>query len=170
MDDRHFASSGTIGLAAALLLTSVILMVTPLNLFGGLIGMPLLPLIVIFLYGLDRSASLPPWLTFAAGLLLDLLFGGAVGPWASVFLLLHAAITWQRGYFSGRDGTVLTTGFAISMFGVLMVYWCEMSILGGRAMPLGPLFGQGLLTVAVFPLALKIFRRSVGRQRPTLGG
>lgn len=170
MDDRHFATSGTITLAILLMLTSVILLVTPLNLFGGWLPTPFFPLIVIFLYGLDRPASLPPLVSFLSGLLLDLLFGVGIGPWATVFLLVHASIIWQRSYFAGRDTVVLTTGFAIASLAALVIYWIEMSVLMGRTMPLGALMWQGLVTVFLFPFCLNFFRRTIGRQRPSLAG
>lgn len=168
MDDRHFATSGTVALATTLMFVSVILLVTPLNLFGGFIPTPFLPLIVIFLYGLDRPASLSPFVTFGAGIIQDLLFGAAIGPWASVYLLLHAAIIWQRGYFAGRDIMVLTTGFAAAGFAAMFLYWFEMSILSARTMPFFAMFWQFLVTVAVFPVCLTFFRRTIGRQRPSL--
>lgn len=170
MDDRHFATTGSILLATLLMLTSVLLLLTPLNLFGGWVPTPFFPLIVIFLYGLDRAASLPAALTFASGLLLDFLIGVGIGPWASVFLIVHAAIIWQRSYFAGRDTVVLTTGFAIAALAALFVYWIEMSILLGRALPAGELMWQGLVTVMVFPFCLSLFRRTIGRQRPSLAG
>ncbi|MEM1379708.1 MAG: hypothetical protein AAGH41_03690 [Pseudomonadota bacterium] len=170
MDDRHIATTGTLSLAALLLFGSATLICVPINLLEGLVPTPFLPLVVIFLYGLDRPSSLPPWMSFAAGLYLDLLLGMALGPWASVFLLMHAAVVWQRSYFAGRDSLVLLTGFGIALGGVLTVYWVEMSVLGGRVMPLWPLAYQGLITALVFAPALLLFRRLIAKQPVTLGG
>lgn len=170
MDDRHFATAGTITLAVLLMLTGVVLMVTPINLFGGLLPTPIFPLYVVFLYGLDRPSSLPPFVTFAGGLLHDLLYGAVIGPWASIYLLVHAAIIWQRSYFAGRDTMVLTTGFGLVSLASMLLYWFEMSILSERTMPLWPLLAQTTVTIAVFPIALSLFRRTIGRQRPTLMG
>lgn len=170
MDDRHYATWATITFAIVLMLIGVLLLATPLHLFQGLVPTPFFPMIVIFLYGLDRPASLPPVVTFLMGLLQDMLFGNAIGPWASVYLLLHAAIIWQRSYFAGRDPVVLTTGFGAAAVAALFIYWAEMSILGGRPMPFWTLMGQALVTILVFPFALNIFRRSIGRQRPGLAG
>lgn len=168
MDDRHFATWATITTATLLMLFSVLLMVTPIHLFGGWLPMPLLPLILIFIYGLFRPDSLPPQVSFAAGLLQDLLFGIGVGPWASIYLLVHAAIIWQRSYFAGRDIIVLTSGFGVTCFGAGLVYWIEMSILMGRMMPLFAVMGQLLVTVLIFPLAILAFRRMTGRVRSSL--
>jgi hypothetical protein len=104
------------------------------------------------------------------GLLHDLLFGAAIGPWASVYLLVHAGIIWQRSYFAGRDSIVLTTGFAAASLVALLIYWIEMSILGARTMPLFPLLVQTAVTIAVFPIALFLFNLTIGRQRPSLMG
>jgi rod shape-determining protein MreD len=170
MDEQRFASALTIGIAAALLVAGGLLLLTPLNLAQGYIPTPFFPLIVIFLYGLERPESLPPIVTFTAGLLQDLLFGAAIGPWATVYLLLHAAIIWQRSYFAGRDSIVLTTGFAAASLVALLIYWIEMSILGARTMPLFPLLVQTAVTIAVFPIALFLFNLTIGRQRPSLMG
>ena len=147
------------------MLVSVLLLVTPINFFGGWLPMPFLPLVLVFIYGLERPDSLPPQLTFGMGLLLDLLFGVGIGPWAAVFLLVHAAIIWQRSYFAGRDIVVLTTGFGVACLAAVLVYWIEMSILMGRMMPLFAILGQGLMTVLAFPPALMLFRRWTGRRQ-----
>ncbi|MEM9837575.1 MAG: hypothetical protein AAF830_00325 [Pseudomonadota bacterium] len=170
MDDRHLATTWTLGLSALLLFGSVTLLSVPLNLFQGFLPTPYLPLVIIFLYGLDRPSSLPAGFSFAAGLYQDLLHGMALGPWATVYLLMHASVLWQRSYFAGRDSVVLSTGFAISLVSVLTLFWIEMSILGSRTMPLWPLVYQGLITVMVFPVALFFFRRTIAKQAVALAG
>lgn len=170
MDDRHLATTGTLTFSALVLFGTVTLLSVPLHLFQGLLPTPFLPLIVIFLYGLDRPSSLPAGYSFAAGLYQDLLHGMALGPWATVYLLMHASVLWQRSYFSGRDSVVLSTGFSISLFSVLALYWVEMSILGARTMPLWPLVYQGIVTALVFPPCLFLFRRTIARQSVSLAG
>ncbi|MEE4213240.1 MAG: hypothetical protein V2I43_28685 [Parvularcula sp.] len=169
MDERVPSSAGTVIAAGAALLFGALLLCVPLHLVEGLIPTPILPLLVIFVYGLERPDDLPPWLSFASGLMLDLLFGAAIGPWATVFLTVHGAVLWQRSYFQGRDTVVLATGFgAASLFGLLL-YWFEMSILSGRAMPLSDVLVQWAITVALFPIALHFFRRTFARRRSYRG-
>ncbi|MEM9810037.1 MAG: hypothetical protein AAF788_02320 [Pseudomonadota bacterium] len=168
MDDQHYATGLTVGVAALLLLTSALLLCVPLNFFQGLVPTPILPLCLIFIYGLLRPDSLRPTIVFLVGIVQDLLFGAAVGPWASVYLLAHVLIVWQRSYFIGRDATVLTTGFAATSGLALLLYWFEMSILGSRPMPMLPLLWQWTITVLSFPLVLTLFQRSIGRPRPKL--
>jgi rod shape-determining protein MreD len=168
MDERFSSSASMVALAGAVMFFGLLLLVVPLNLFQGHLPTPILPLIAIFLYGLDRPDDLPPWLSFAAGLVLDLLFGAAIGPWATVFLTMHAAILWQRGYFQGRDGVVLTTGYGAASLLALMLYWFEMSILSGRAMPISDVLVQWLVTLAVFPVFLRFFRRFFSKRRSYL--
>ena len=170
MDDRRLASAGAVAFSAALLLVGIVVLATPMDLLWGFFPTPLLPLVTIFLFVLDRPGCFPPWLSFAGGLTHDLLFGAAIGPWASVYLVLHAMVVWQRSYFAGRDATVLTTGFAVGSLIVCLLYWFEMSILSARTLPLLPLLWQWVATVAVFPPLLYVFRRTVGRPRPTLAG
>ncbi|MEM6747453.1 MAG: hypothetical protein AAF608_08545 [Pseudomonadota bacterium] len=165
MDDRHFASLATVGVAALLLLLGIVLLLVPLNLFSGTVPTPILPLCIIFIYGLERPESLPPSLSFAMGLLHDLLFGAAIGPWASVYLVVHALVVWQRSYFAGRDVVVLTTGFAAASVLAMALYWFEMSILSSRPMPVFAIFWQWVVTVLSFPFLLALFRRLAGRPR-----
>ncbi|MEO1040965.1 MAG: hypothetical protein AAFX52_01615 [Pseudomonadota bacterium] len=168
MDDRHFASLTTVGIAALLLLLGVVLLLVPLNLVGGLVPTPLLPLCLIFIYGLERPESLPPSLTFVMGLLHDLLFGVAIGPWASVYLLVHVLVVWQRSYFAGRDVIVLTTGFAAASAMAMSLFWFEMSILSSRPLPVLAVFWQWAVTVGSFPFLLALFRRFAGRPRANM--
>jgi len=169
MDDRHHASAASIALSGAFLLIGCTLLSVPIDLFEGWLPTPFLPIILVFIYGLDRPSSLPIGLTFGAGLYLDLVLGGAMGPWSMVLLLTQGAILWQRSYFAGRDIVVLTTGFAIVLVGVLFVYWAALSVIGGRVMPLWSLMAQGTVTLALFPFALAGFRRFVAPQPVSLG-
>lgn len=169
MDDRHHATAATMALSGALLLIGCTLLSVPINLFEGLLPTPFLPILLVFLYGLDRPSSMPVGMVFGAGLYLDLLMGGALGPWSVVLLLTYAAILWQRSYFAGRDIVVLTTGFAIVLVGVLIVYWGALSVIGGRVMPVWSLIWQAAVTLIVFPIALMGFRHFVAKQPMSLG-
>ena len=169
MDDRHHATAATIALSGAFLLIACTLLSVPVELFEGWLPTPFLPIILVFLYGLDRPSSMPIGMVFGAGLYLDLLMGGALGPWSMVLLLTFAGILWQRSYFAGRDIVVLTTGFAIVLVGGLIVYWGALSVIGGRVMPIGSLLWQGLVTLITFPFALTGFRHFVAKQPVSLG-
>ena len=168
MDDRHFASVASVVVAGLLLLLGVVLLLVPLNLVGGLVPTPILPLCLIFIYGLERPDSLPPSVTFAMGIVHDLLFGVAIGPWASVYLLVHALVIWQRSYFAGRDVVVLTTGFAAASVFAMALYWFEMSILSSRPMPVTAIVWQWIVTVLSFPILLALFHRVAGRPRTNM--
>jgi rod shape-determining protein MreD len=51
--------------------------------------LPLLPVVAIYFWTLDRDAWLPEWSIFLAGLLLDLLTQGPLGYWALVYLVAY---------------------------------------------------------------------------------
>ena len=52
--------------------------------------LPLLPVIAIYRWTLDRDAWLPEWVVFLAGLTLDVLTQGPLGYWALVYLFAYA--------------------------------------------------------------------------------
>jgi rod shape-determining protein MreD len=83
--------------------------------------LPLLPIVAIYYWTLDRNAWLPEWAIFLCGVLLDILTQGALGYWALVYLVAYAAAvlcsrtvadtTLQRlGLFAAAIGAV--TSFA----------------------------------------------------------
>ena len=149
------------GLAAAapslILLFGVILLSVPLRLFQGLVPTPILPLLIVFLYALYDPESLPAPVIFAAGLLHDLLFGEALGPWASVYLLTAVLVSTQRTYFLGRARDVVWIGFAVAAMAAMLVLWAEMSVLKGAWLPLLPAAYQFLITVLLYPAAAWVF-------------
>ncbi len=51
--------------------------------------LPLLPIVAITYWTLDRDAWLPEWVVFLAGLMLDVLTQGPLGYWALVYLVTY---------------------------------------------------------------------------------
>ena len=142
---------------ALALLAGVVLLSLPLRLFQGALPTPVLPLLVVFLYALYDPGALPAPVIFAGGLLHDLLTGAALGPWASVYLLVAVMIGAQRTYFLGRARDVVWVGFAGVSVAAMIVYWAEMSLLKGGFLPLRPAAYQFLVTVLSYPLAARAF-------------
>ena len=142
---------------SVVLFVAVLLLVVPLRLFQGAVPTPLLPLLIVFLYGLYDPEALPSPVIFAAGLLHDLLYGGAVGPFASIYLLVFFLVVGQRTYFLGRARDVVWIGCGVALLAALIVLWLEMSLLGGRWQPFWPAAYQFLITLLLYPLAAYAF-------------
>ena len=149
------------GLAAAApsvaLLLAILLLAVPLRLFQGFVPTPILSLLIVFLYGLYDPDALPPYVTFAAGLVLDLLTGTALGPWASVHLLVFYLVVSQRTYFLGRARDVVWIGCGVALIAAMLVLWLERAILSGGFPPLLPALYQFAITVALYPVAAYVF-------------
>lgn len=149
------------GLRAAapsvVLVLAVVLLAVPLRLFQGYLPTPLLPLLIVFLHGLYDPDALPAPVIFACGLLADVLEGDALGPWASVYLLVSWLITSQRTYFLGRARDVVWLGFAVALTIGMVVHWLEVSLLTGRFVSILPALAQYGLTLLVYPLAAYAF-------------
>ncbi|MEM9234688.1 MAG: hypothetical protein AAGA69_10705 [Pseudomonadota bacterium] len=139
------------------LFIAVILLVTPLRLFQGYVPTPWVPMIIIFLYAVYEPEALPPAVVFAAGLFHDLLYGAGIGVWATVYLGLQYMVYSQHEYLDGRLPRVVWMAFAVAAFIAALVLYLLRSFLAGGFLPMGPLFYQLFITVAVYRLATMIF-------------
>lgn len=139
------------------LLFGVVVLSVPLRLFQGFVPTPILPLLIVFLYALYDPEGLPAPMIFAAGLLHDLLYGAALGPWASIYLLVAVLVSTQRTYFLGRARDVVWMGFSVVCVAALIVLWAEMSLLKSGWLPIWSAAYQFLITVLLYPVAAYVF-------------
>ena len=140
-----------------LLLGAIVMLSVPLRLFQGAVPTPLFSLTIVFLYGLYDPRGLPAPVVFAAGLLQDLLYGGPIGPWASVYLLCLVLMHGQRTYFLGRARDVVWAGFCVVLLVSMTVLWLEMSLLSGGWLPLRHAGRQFALTGLLYPVCAYAF-------------
>lgn len=145
------------------LFAAVLLLVTPLRLFQGYMPTPWLPMIIIFLYAVYEPDALPPWIVFLAGIFHDLLYGAGVGVWASVYLGLQYMVYSQHEYLDGRLPRVVWMAFALAATIAALALYLLRSFLAGGFLPLGPLFYQLFITVAVYRVATMLFFYLKGR-------
>ena len=129
----------------------VLALVLPLRLFGGILPTPLLPLMVIFFWSLYGPNYMPSVSTFLIGLLQDILLGGALGMWASAYLIVQYVTMGQRSYFLGREQHVVWMGFLIAAFTAGAIVWLETCMLAGSWITIRPMLWQTLITVAFYP-------------------
>ena len=135
----------------------VLLATLPLRLFEGVAPTPLLPLVVVYFWSIYGPNYLSAPSVFAIGLLQDLLSGGPIGLWPTIYLVAQFAVLSQRSYFQGRDQQVVWLGFAIVGVAAAAMQWLVMSVISGALLPLTQLAVQMLATIAVFPLISILF-------------
>lgn len=138
---------------AIALLVSVLLTIAPLQigLLGLSVPMPVLPLIIVFLYAVYDPSGLAPAVTFSIGVIHDLLYGGAIGPWASVYIAIQFLVYSQREYLRGRVFHVIWLAFALALLVAAPLFWLERSMLAERFLSVWPLFSQFGATVLFYP-------------------
>ena len=151
--------AGAAAMPALLVLFGVLLLAAPVRLFGGVVPTPILPLIVVYFWSLYSPGHLPAASVFAMGLLHDLLSGGPVGLWPTVYLIMQQIAISQQAYFLGRELGVVSIGFAVATLVVSLIVWFVMSLMTATALPVGGLLAQMLVTVLCFPLFALVFGR-----------
>lgn len=151
--------AGAAAMPALLVLFGVLLLAAPVRLFGGAVPTPVLPLIVVYFWSLYSPGHLPAASVFAMGLLHDLLSGGPIGLWPTVYLVMQQIAISQQAYFLGRELGVVSIGFAVATLVVSLIVWFVMSLMTATALPIGGLLAQMLATVVCFPLFAAAFGR-----------
>lgn len=144
---------------AVALLGAVFATLVPFHLgaLGVSVPMPLLPMIVVFLYAVYAPTALPTWAVFCVGLVHDFLYGGALGVWASVYVALQFLVATQRDYFRGRVFHVIWLAFVLALVAVAPLLWIERSMLVGRFLSVWPLMGQFVATAIMYPAVAWVF-------------
>lgn len=149
------------------LFLSILIMVSPLAPVVGdaRVLLPLLPLIVVFLYTVYVPSALPPSVLFGAGLIYDFLDGRVIGLWAVTFLSTKLLVTSQRGYLRGRPWHVLWVLFGFALILIASGFWLAQSVFVLRWLNPLPLLYQFFTTWMVYPLLVHAFfylRRRAG--------
>lgn len=84
---------------------------------------PSLPLIAVFFWTLWRPDLMPALAVFAIGLLYDVLSGLPIGVGAEVLVGVHAVVTTQRPFLTGKSFGILWLGFAMVAAAALLLGW-----------------------------------------------
>lgn len=134
-----------------------ILLAAPLRLFEGAVPTPVLPLVVVYFWSLYSPGYLPAASVFAIGFLQDLLTGGPLGLWPTVYLAVQYVAISQQSYFLGREIHVVWMGFAVATASVSLILWLFMSLISATLLSLGGLAFQMLTTIAVYPVFAIVF-------------
>ena len=124
--------------------------------------LPLLLIIFVFLLTIRRKRALPAVSVFAAGLLMDVLTAGPLGYWAIIFLLTHTLANYfAKRAWTGRFGK-LCVAFAMTALTISLFGWILASLYFLRLIDWQPMLIGGAVAIALFPVVVWPFRRSLG--------
>ena len=116
-----------------------------------------LPLASLYFWSVHRPTSMPPWLVFGLGLLVDLLQIQPMGLSSLVFLLMVAlARRWRHDL--RRLGFMLGwLGFALAMLGAVLLMYVASSLLRWRLLPPAPCVDEWILALLFYPALAVLF-------------
>ena len=138
-------------------------------------GLPLLVIHAATLHHLSplRRKKTHPLSIFLIGLFQDLLSGGTIGLWASLYLLLHAMLLTQPYAllrFIERSALLSWLGFLlVSCLFALLCRFAGWLVLGST-LPLSGLALQWCVTALLYPAVLLLRRRPSPAAVPARGG
>jgi len=123
-------------------------------------AMPALSFISIYYWTVHRPDLLPPVAVFFIGLLLDVVTGTLMGANALVLLLIWGLIVSQRRFLLEWAAHIVWAAFIFNvvLWGGLL--WALQSAFSGVALGVGPLAGQLLLTVLLYPPVVWVLSRT----------
>src|SRR5262249_37653865 len=135
----------------------MLLMLVPLNLFGGWVPAPELGLIAAFFWAIYAPNLFPPAAVFSLGLVQDFASGGPLGFWAIIYLATYGFTLSQRVFFIGRSVMGVWLGFAVVSALAGIATWLLVSTIYNRWIQPGEIFMQAAVTALVFPLVGPVF-------------
>lgn len=158
-------------LAVPCLLTFVFFILNVVSLSHGFLGTVRAPffLMAVYYWSVFRPALMPPWLAFAAGIVLDLLCGLPVGMNAAVFLLTRWSIANQRKFLMAQPFVMTWSIFAAVAAMAALLQWALFGLVNWGWTPLAPVGASLALGIALFPLAAALLHLA-HRVLPVGGG
>lgn len=143
------------GLTLILVLVSVV----PLYVPGYARVIPLLPLMAIYHWAINRPELMPAYAVFIIGVLQDVLTGMPIGVNAVVFLGVHGAVLSQQRFFVGKSFAVVWLGFVLVAGGATLASWALISIYNLTPVAPDAALFQYLMTLGCFPPIAWVFLR-----------
>ncbi len=143
------------GLTVALVMLNVL----PLHVPGMARVMPLLPLMAVYHWAVNRPQLMPAYVVFLVGLLQDILTGAPLGMSAMVFLGVYGIVVGQRRFLVGKSFAVVWLGFALVAAAAGAADWFLVSLFYVTIVDGNALFFQYLLSLGMFPMLTWIFMR-----------
>jgi rod shape-determining protein MreD len=115
---------------------------------------PILPLVLAFSWGLIRPSYIAPVVLAGLGLFLDYFWGGPLGLYTFLLMLVYATFTALRAYVSGQDTLIIIGVYILTCFVFFAVGTIIVSITSGTVPRIIGVFEQFFATLACFPLVL----------------
>lgn len=143
----------------------ILLTMVPFGLSTGYLAPPSFALVAIFVWTLARPGLMPPSAVFLLGVLQDLFWGGPVGLWGVVFLVVWAFTLSQRQFLAGRSFGLIWAAFGVVAVGSSFLAWIIASIFYSTPMPIIPILSLTILSFAVYPAFARVmpfFTRVIG--------
>lgn len=141
-----------VSLACTLLLLSIVPLRIPLlNLV-----FPAVALVSVYYWTLYRPDLMPPVAAFLVGLMDDVLSGAPLGVNALVFVLVHAAVSTQRGFFLGKSFAIVWLGFALLAGTAFALSWLVVCMFYGMLVNATGTLIQAGTTIGCLPLVWRL--------------
>ncbi len=153
------------GIAARLMpaVTTILaatLSVVPMRMPGFAVVTPAFALMAVYHWTIYRPELLAPLGVFVIGVYLDFLNGTPAGLSALTLLLAQVLVMGRRRWFVNRSFPFVWLGFA-GLAGLFMaMQWAVAGLFDLRMLDFRPFAFQGVLTVAIFPIASWVLVRA----------
>lgn len=112
--------------------------------------LPHLTFAVVHYWASRRPHSVPEWIVFAAGLMLDVMTGGPLGFWALVLLAGYVVAVLQSE--RGEDTLRRWLQFALALGGLAVFEWLVASLYYLEWSDWRPFLAAALLVMVLYPL------------------
>ena len=143
----------------ALTLALIVLSVVPTHLPGFARVAPMLAVMAIYHWTLNRPELLPAAALFFLGLLQDSLSGMPLGVNVLVFLTVYGVVLSQRRFFAGKSFLITWLGFALVAAGAAAESWLLVSAFHVTLLEPTAVFYGYIMTAGCFPVLAWIFIR-----------
>lgn len=133
----------------------MILLATPVSLFGLTLPEPILPMLLAFAWPLIRPSMLAPFVLFLLGLFVDLMLGGQqpLGLWALSLMAVYGAVLAARSLLVGQETLFLFVWYSASTCAAFLLTYAIVTLKAGNAPSVVALLGQLVPTLLLFPVA-----------------
>ncbi|MGY8985696.1 MAG: rod shape-determining protein MreD [Sphingomonadales bacterium] len=113
---------------------------------------PIIGLMYVFYWTINRRRVVPVWSIFLLGLFEDLVAGGPIGVLSILLVVVHSGLDNQRRFFVNRSFIVSWMGFSIICLGISVIYWFLEAFHFGEFLSFLPLIIKVLSTIILYPI------------------
>lgn len=106
----------------------------------------------VFFWSLFRPLSMPPWIVFMLGVLMDLLGFAPLGVGVLLLLAIHGVAMRGRRFLQRQGFIVIWLAFTLVAAAAALLQWALTSALSLRLLPVAPAFFLSLLCVGIYPV------------------